>query len=1007
MPTFTIYITGGMEPFYATLNAVAMFFDSGTLIWEVVWMGAMLALISGAWHYVQKLGGSTMIRTQSWTDHWVMMAIAVTIGFAPCRVVIQDIYGNQDAAPVDNVPVILAVPASLFSSVSYGIFTGIDTAFQGVSGSYMSVSDQGFATPLSLLYSMRGGLETTAPDLSRSLQNYMLDCSRHSAINSQGIATSNNLFDYLLDNGRNEGITDIFIGQGTDANGNPNGTAVSLASPQVVSCSEAKDLLRARFDVFESAAGVDNAGVERLINYNIKQAARPGGGGGSARYTYSDFQNAFNQLLGFTGQTAQNYMRTALIRNIVNDTYRCSNASFSTYAFVNCTQMQSDAMEAYKIDSAASGSLFTKTMFPAMMLLQMLFFAFGVVIFVYGLLRGAMVINYLGKYMLFGMWVFSWLPFVAIINAFIQWMVVEKIHQLPVAGLTSENYATYMYDVLSTNLATASDMLAATPLLTLGLMTGSAMAMANIANRFSARDYVDESQAAPRSATVQPAVQTTPAHQSNAITGVQSADHVDPVFSVANATRAATESAHTQSVSSQIAQMRAAERAVGAMVQDVGGGQWTATDGRTYSLGKMDAVGEAQRTSMAIAEDSQYGKDVTAQIKGFFGALGSGVGVQEAYKHVTSSSAKEAIDKGLDAGTKYAENFVSKADSVYAERSGTLSADTRSVRDAYTDQQSKTTQDVESYKVSVTRSQDTSLRRDLPAATLGTAIAEDTANGGAGQYARRINDAYRQLHEEKGSAADAAYQASLNYLTNNGKTYIPGQEEMAQMMAVQRLQPNSHLQDNIVSEVAAAPVIQGSAYRNAGIGDGVRGLAVNGNGLGSGVPSAVGVTGSAPRQLLTATDLQDRTAITDGVEYGGAGVRTGYDTAQDNFRNKYNGNGGQNLDGSKPMDDVVRDNFLTNQQAQRIRDRGDALASGSRTDTALSMAKGMAEDTAMTAIGGTQALGDARRAASQQELGIDNPNGAPPEITVVKADHGSDGKVRYYVRPGDVGGSGK
>lgn len=996
-PSFTVYVTGGMEPFYDTLNAVAMFFNDGELIWDVALMGGMLAVLSGAWYYTQKIGGSNMIRANSWIEHGVMMAVALAIGFAPCRITIQDIYGDQNAVPVDNVPLILGAPAAIFSGIGYYAFEAIDTVFSGVSGSYMSVSDQGFATPLSLLFAMRGGLQSVAPDMSRSMQSYMLNCSRNSAINSQGITTSTNLFDYLLQNGRDEGLTETYIALG---GGN---TVTPLNTAEIVSCSEAKDRLRIRFDIFETGGMGGAAGVDRLINNNVKQAQSGAGAGGTASYTYADYQNSFNQLLGFTGQSAQNFMRTALIRNLAIDTYRCTNASFSAYAFTNCTQLQSDAMEAYKIDSAAGASLFTKTMLPAMILLQMLFFSFGIMIFLYGLLRGAAVVNYLGKYMLFGMWVFSWLPFVAIINAFIQWMVIDKISQLPIAGLNSENYGTYMYDVLSTNLATASDMLAATPLLTLGLLTGSAYAIAGVAGRLSAKDYVDESQAAPRTGTVQPLVQTTPQHQSNAITGVQSSDHVDPVFSVSNATRAAAESAHAQSVSSQISQMRAAERAVGAMVQDVGGGQWTSIDGRGHSLGQMNALGEAQRVAISKANESGLSTDVTAQIKGFFGALGSGAGISEAYKNVQSSSAREAIDKGLDSGTKYSDDYVSKAEDVYSQRGGTLSADSRSARDAYTDQKSKTTQDVESYRESLTRSQDSSMRRDLPAATLGRAIMEDATAGGGGQYARRIGDEYRELQQERGGAAEAAYQESLRYLTSNGKTVLPGQEEMAQMMAVERLSPNSGLQDRIVAEVAAVPAIQGSAYENSGIGDSARGITVSDSNLGAHVPSAVAITGAASG-FGSGVELQDRVAHLDSVQAGGVGTQTQMDNLRDNYRKRVDdaGGGNGNLDSMDAASAQAQADFLKNEQINRIENRGNVLADNGGNSSSAAVASavhGAAQDTAMTALTSGAAVGNARADAAREKFGQDISEGRPPEIYIPKAEHGENGEIIYYKKP--------
>src|SRR5690606_30288782 len=229
-------------------------------------MGAMFAIITGAGQFIQKHVGSEQIRTHTWVEHGLMMAIAVALGFAPTRCIVQDIYGDHTATAVDNVPLIVSAPAAIFSGISYEVFKAMDTALQSAAGSYMSVSDQGFATPLKLLFAMRGGLEKSAPDLARSFQNYLLDCSKNSTINSRALATTPDLFRYLIENGRDTGLVETYIAPG------PGGTTQSLSTAAVVSCSQAKALLQQRFDVFESGAGAGQSDIERLINYNIQTA---------------------------------------------------------------------------------------------------------------------------------------------------------------------------------------------------------------------------------------------------------------------------------------------------------------------------------------------------------------------------------------------------------------------------------------------------------------------------------------------------------------------------------------------------------------------------------------------------------------------------------------------------------------------------------------------------------------------------------------------------------------
>ncbi|MFT0546943.1 conjugal transfer protein TraG N-terminal domain-containing protein [Allopusillimonas ginsengisoli] len=900
MPTFTIYVTSGADWFYATLNAVAMIFSDSDLIWSVALMGAMFAIITGAWHFIQKNVGSGQIRTHTWVEHGLMMAIAVALGFAPTRCIVQDIYGDQTATAVDNVPLIVSVPAAIFSGISFEIFRAVDTSFQSTSGSYMSVSEQGFATPLKLLFAMRGGLEKSAPDLARSFQNYLLDCSKNSTINSRALATTPDLFRYLIENGRDTGLVETYIAPGA------GGATQSLSTAAVVSCSQAKALLQQRFDVFESGAGAGQSDIERLINYNIQTAQK--GGSGVNRYTYTDFENSFNQLLGFTGQSAQQYMRTALVRNLVNDTYRCANAAYDNAAFVNCTQIQNDAMEAYKIDSTGAASLFTKTMFPAMTLLQMMFFAFSVVIFLYGLLRGAGVLAYLGKYLLFGTWVFSWLPFVAVINAFIQWMVEEKIRQLPVAGLTSESYSAYMYDVLSTNLATASDMLAATPLLTLGLLTGSAFAMASVAGRLSARDYVDESQAAPRTGTVQPLVQTTAQHTSNVATGVQSADFTPYKFSASDATGETERSLWREAQDKSISQLRQFSRAHDTIVNHLSGQTFTNSEAVMNSLGvnRVQEVAESAGRDYAerIGAKSGAFERAEAVFKGDLGLSvpgvgGVGGGASSSDGHAMESSldgeAKSILAAMRKSATNYANQNIASLTDVVQTLGGTTGTEVDRELNSYNESRAAAESASKAYEnvVELRRSGATSIEFDSPA--LGKYFEDDAALGDKGNsWIRRIDERFSEVVQSHPSAAAAANHFRST-LTTHGKSYTPESDTLSKLMAIGRFDPT--FKSGLLFEVAGQAPLSGSANMYSGVGSSAAGVTVE-NDIGGSVN---------PSSLPSATGIRTPQEVTQRLkelDSGNANVLAGAAAVQSSIEGKIDEMGGRGSTLTGSLDDA-------------------------------------------------------------------------------------------------------
>lgn len=866
MPSFTIYVTGGAEWFYATLNAIAMFFNDGDFIWEVALMGALFAIITGAWFYIQRNIGSGLLKTHTWVEHAVMMALALAIGFVPTRVTIQDIYGDMSATPVDNVPLIFSLPAAIFSGVSYEIFRATDTTFSSTSGSYMSVSDQGFATPLKLLFAMRGGLEKTSGDLAASFQYYLVDCTRNSAVNARGVSTSPALFDYLITNGRDTGLTRTLI----DPSGSPTGGTTSLSTPAPVSCAQAKTLLQQRFDVFETGAGAGGADVDRLINYNISSASN-GATAGGAGYTYASYQDSFNHLLGFTGQSAQQFMRTALVRNIVNDTYRCVNAAYSEAAFTNCTQIQNDAMEAYKVDAAAGANLFTKTMFPAMTLLQLMFFAFGVIVFLYGLLKGAGVVTYLAKYFVFGLWVFSWLPFVAIINAFIQWMVEDKIQQLPSAGLTSENYATYMYDVLSTNLATASDMLAATPLLTLGILTGSAYAIAGVAGRMAARDYADESQAAPRTGTVQPMVQTTPMHVSNVKTGIQSSDYAPIEYKYDEMNGETIRSAERASEQKDFAMINSFMNAQSSTVtahsgQSISNSESAGMDSSRQQMAKQMYSGIMQRAqsegysmedaNAAMAKvGANIGVDfsvpgVAKALSGVGGSVGAdaSASLTGSLKSagVTQSNVNDLVLQARESGTAYALNNANGLRDTVSTLGGVTGAEARS-------SVAKFEQDLKEQQSAATVYENLSelSHRQGSGRTIGSpqlsAMIQRGDDGNGFDFTQSIHHKYQEYEQTYGVDTMRAQTArQLNYVTQGGSSNLYASDTMAQMEAMARMDQDGAAFKNEMVGVALGTGSVGADYnRNSDIAADARAMGsitdrVGGTGTG-GLPRATGI----------------------------------------------------------------------------------------------------------------------------------------------------------------------
>lgn len=203
---------------------------------------------------------------------------------------------------------------------------------------------------------------------------------------------SKDVANYLWVNGNDSGFVDTYIA----ASGNQVTTA------QMVTCNVAKERLAGRMDLLTVTGSGPNAmsDIDRLINNNMREEKQ----GVTKRWSYAnDFVPAFNTyalMMGNAGQSAQEYMRNSLMRNVVVDAFRCAKSNMSENAKMLCTQAQHDAIEQFKVDSAGMGTWFTNFMLPLMTMLQLFFFAYSVIALLYAVLRGAGAMSFLAKYVL-------------------------------------------------------------------------------------------------------------------------------------------------------------------------------------------------------------------------------------------------------------------------------------------------------------------------------------------------------------------------------------------------------------------------------------------------------------------------------------------------------------------------------------------------------------------------------------------------------------------------------
>jgi conjugal transfer mating pair stabilization protein TraG len=486
----TIYVLGDLGTFRAVLQAVAMLFadpilsNNGTLgIGSAAGLGLLITLL---WVVAQGML-APMGQGKGFNPAIVLILLVTYFALAvpKARVQLEDIYTGTVTA-VDGVPIGIAYPGAVISTITRNITTKVETAFSGVDGNYISLSAQGYASPLRLLLSMRKGVANFDPYLEANLKTFIVDCVVGSTTFKPGdFAKSQHAVGYITTNYR-DGLSVYY------SPANPQGIASA--------CAESAPLIAAAADNF-----VTGTPMTRLLNANMTVRATPNTAT-AGQWTAPDIEtvhaNTVTTAFG-AAQSATEFMENALFAGIITDAYNCAGASTDIQAMRQCTITLTQASEQWKTDATAGGSFFQKTMIPSMNILLLLFYAFAPVMFIFIMMAGWHGLNVLTKYLIFGVWTQTWLPFAAIINYIIQVQTVDELRRIAVASTDAAGKALTpavlnpFYEVLSTKLAVASEMLAATPLITMALMTGSVFGLVSMAQRMSGRDYVNEKQASP------------------------------------------------------------------------------------------------------------------------------------------------------------------------------------------------------------------------------------------------------------------------------------------------------------------------------------------------------------------------------------------------------------------------------------------------------------------------------------------------------------------------------
>lgn len=487
------YIFSDNVGIWRALNGLAAWFNSsGPLLQGAAWLGALIILamaIFGAAVKKSTVSGGVL---GTWFFFMSMMGITGQAN-------VYNVYTNQ-VTVVQNIPALALVPASVFSKAAYKVFLSMDTAFQGVNGSYMSVSQFGFVGPLDLLLSLRSPrLATIKPALSQTLSQVVHDCAIDP--NATGAAPplkdDLDMLNWLTMYGRSSGLTRIF----TDSDPSGNGTIVACKNgPGDPATSIGGTLYTGGLDYIDrqfEAMASGNSDLLKLTNAEttVRNPQDPKG-----LWNSSSMTNAYDMLIGSAigmTQNAVQFSKNALVASTVTYTMDCMSQSGAMTSPESCASGSlalADSMEKWKTSAAMSGSGFLKTMFTSMGVLQALFFALFPIIAIYGLVFPLKTAKVFGGYIFFGIWCQSWMLTVAPVQSYIQTSITDQMSKM-MAGSNGMTLANSMsvYQALSTKLAIAGDIMASSQMLSLALLSGSMVALSGLAQKWSGEKHMDTS----------------------------------------------------------------------------------------------------------------------------------------------------------------------------------------------------------------------------------------------------------------------------------------------------------------------------------------------------------------------------------------------------------------------------------------------------------------------------------------------------------------------------------
>lgn len=506
---FEIYVLGDVRLFADTLNGIAMMFTVANGERIDLWasntngfglgMGALLGIMFALFALIynaafkQKFDFATFLTP-------IILYIVLTVPKVTVNVV--DAFYRDGAQTVDNVPIGLALPLTAISGIAFTATEKLETVFTVPNaGTFTKITEDGYVMPLKILHALRyTGLTMRDgyPNMNNSLIEIVKIClTNNPTFNLNEYQNSKDSLAVIINalNDAGVGARLVKIYPHTHRGG------------MVTRCDMAASYLRGTLQAYmDGTVGAmpslvaDNQVKQKNLRTDIEKIlSTQNGNTGSRNVTNTSTVRVLDEIQNLTkasNDEALLFVQASIFNPQLSAASQCVNGVDASATARCLSYMTSE--EQWKERSAAEASGFLGIMRDGQNLLILLSITLFPIMVLVIALQGMGGLKVVGSYLLYTISAYMWIPVAAMINWFTQVQLHEELSKwstrlatMKIEGFLSLANAPLFYDAISKKLAVANNVMAAVPVICMGIFGGMLWSMNRLVDKMNPQSNFD------------------------------------------------------------------------------------------------------------------------------------------------------------------------------------------------------------------------------------------------------------------------------------------------------------------------------------------------------------------------------------------------------------------------------------------------------------------------------------------------------------------------------------